>query len=173
MIKIALFGVFCVIALFVAYHSHRERDCLFFTAVVVAVNWLLFVMPWLHPAWSVAFIAYDMGFDVSTEDGWAAVDFISIFLIIKRCRDVWWSPLLWIPSLVTLTMLSVAYLNGLEYKEYETVLDAALVIQIAAILIVGGRGGIDYLHDCGSRFCHFFGIEGRNNTPASRSGASR
>lgn len=40
--------------------------------------------------------------------------------------------------LVTLAMHAVARCNGLEYLDYRRVLDAALIIQLATIFVVGG-----------------------------------
>jgi len=42
-------------------------------------------------------------------------------------------------------MHALAWLNGFQYVEYETVLDACLVVQIAVLFVVGGDGCADRL----------------------------
>lgn len=125
----------------------EERDCLALASWVLFGNWLLFSMPWIYAPASPAFIAYAWGLEVSNKDMWAFADLVSLVLVAIKCRHAWWSPLLWIPYLITLTMHSIAWCNGLEYIDYRAVLDASLVVQLAVIFTLGGGGCADRLSD--------------------------
>lgn len=148
MISIALFGTVCAAAVVVAHMARlapEERDCLVFAAWVLLGNWLTFSMPWVYAPASPAFIAYSLGLHVSNLDMWALADLASLLLVAIKCRNAWWSPLLWVPYLITLTMHSIAWCNQLEYIDYRAVLDASLVMQLAVIFTLGGGGCADIL----------------------------
>lgn len=146
--KLAFFASLVSAAVAVAYGARKERDCVTFTAWVIAANWLQFAMPWIYAPLSPAFIAYDMGFNARTEDAWAVADLLSLIAVGWKCRDVWWSPILWSVYLVTLAMHAVARYNHLMYEDYEPVLNAALAIQLAVIFSIGGGGCAEFLSDC-------------------------
>jgi hypothetical protein len=148
MCRIAFFGVACALAIWVASCAREERDCVLFTAGVLAVNWLLFASYWIYAPASPAFLLYAMGVQVRHEDTWALVDLASLVAVGWRCRNVWWSPILWSVYLVTLTMHVIARANDLMYLDYDEVLDAALIIQLAVIFMLGGGGCADRLSDC-------------------------
>lgn len=145
MCKVAFFGVACVLAMWVASCAREERDCILFTAGALAVNWLLFASFWIYAPLSPAFLLYDVGIQVKHEDMWAITDLASLVAVGWRCRNVWWSPILWSVYLVTLTMHVIAWANDLMYLDYDEVLDAALIIQLAVIFMLGGGGCADRL----------------------------
>lgn len=150
MIGLALFGVACVAAVAVAYAARlttEERDCVVFAAWVLSGNWLAFAMPWVYAPASPAFIVSSLWIYVHNSDMWAFADLASLLLVAIKCRHAWWSPLLWVPYLITLTMHSIAWCNGLEYIDYRAVLDASLVMQLAVIFTLGGGGCADRLSD--------------------------
>lgn len=72
-----------------------------------------------------------------------------MIIVILVCRYTWWAPVLWSPYLVTLSMHAVAWANDLEYVAYKDVLDAALLVQLATLFVVGGGG-------CADRLSHFW-----------------
>lgn len=125
-----------------------------FAAWVLAVNWLLFSMPWIHAPLAPAFLAYEYGFTFSNKDMWAVADVIALIAVMTKCRHAWWSPLLWVPYLITLTMHAIAWCNGLEYIEYRAVLDASLVMQLAVIFMLGGGGCADRVFGVWGGFCN-------------------
>ncbi len=143
--EVAISAVACVTAIAVAYHAREDRDLTIMVALIIAVNWLLFAMPWIYAPASIAFIAYDFGLPARQEDGWATVDMISLMIVAWRARDAWWSPLIWSIYLVMLAMHAIAWANGLQYVEYKYVLNAALIIQLAVIFMLGGGGCADRL----------------------------
>jgi hypothetical protein len=160
MCKIAFFFVMCVAAICVAYCAKEERDCVTFTAWALAANWVLFVTPWIYAPVSPAFLAYDLGFPARTEDAWAAMDLICLVAVGWKTRDLWWSPYLWGAYLIVLAMHAVARFNGLIYEDYEAVLDAALVIQLAVIFSLGGGGCADRLSSSWHNVCDMGGASG-------------
>jgi hypothetical protein len=146
MIPVALFGILCVAAIIAAYCARLpagERDCAIAAAWVLTANWLLFVLPWLYSPLSPAFLLSGAGFAVTHEDMWALADLLSLIVVAHHSRNVWWAPLLWSTYLVTLCMHAVAWSAGLQYLEYRSVLDGSLLLQIAIILTLGGRGIAD------------------------------
>lgn len=148
MISLTLFGIVCAAAVAVAHMARlatEERDCVVFAAWVLLGNWMAFSMPWIYAPASPAFVAYSLGLRAGNVDMWALFDLISLLLVAIKCRNAWWSPLLWIPYLITLTMHSIAWCNGLEYIDYRAVLDASLVMQLAVIFTLGGGGCADIL----------------------------
>lgn len=150
MIGLALFGMACVAAVAVAYAARlatEERECVVFAAWVLLGNWLTFSMPWIYAPASPAFIVYSFGLHVRNIDMWAFADLACLALVAIKCHRAWWSPLLWIPYLITLTMHSIAWCNGLEYIDYRAVLDASLVMQLAVIFTLGGGGCADRMSD--------------------------
>jgi len=150
-IKLALFGVLCVLAIAVAHCAREERDCVVFTAWVLALNWLLFASYWIYAPSSPAFLLYAIGIQVKHEDMWALADLVSLVAVGWHCRNLWWSPLLWCVYLVTLVMHVIAWANSLQYTDYIEVLDAALIIQLAVIFMLGGGGCADLLSNCWTR----------------------
>jgi hypothetical protein len=142
--SIVTFGLICAAAVAVTSCVKVDRACLVTAALVVTANWLLFSMPWIYAPASLAFIAADMGIEVTTEETWSVIDLCSLVAVGIACRHVWWSPILWSTYLVTLAMHAVAAANGLEYLDYRRVLDAALILQLATLFVVGGG-------DCANR----------------------
>lgn len=124
-----------------------------FAAWTLAINWLLFSSFWIYAPLSPAFLVYgageQLGIEIAVrhEDMWALADLMSLVAVSIRCRNAWWSPLLWVPYLITLTMHTIAWCNGLEYIDYRAVLDASLVIQLAVIFTLGGGGCADRMSD--------------------------
>jgi hypothetical protein len=143
--EVAISGMACVIAIAVACYAREDRDLTILVALAVAANWLLFAMPWIYAPASLAFIAYDFGIPARQEDGWAVIDLLSLMIVAWRGRDAWWSPIIWSSYLVTLAMHAIAWANGLQYVEYKYVLNAALIIQLAVIFMLGGGGCADRL----------------------------
>lgn len=136
----------CVAAIIATYLTRlpvEERGCAVTAAWVLAGNWLLFASAWIYAPLSPAFLLYGVGIKVKQEDMWALVDLLSLIVVAHRSRYLWWGPLLWSTYLVTLSMHAIAWGAGLEYLEYRSVLDGALLLQIAIILTLGGRGIAD------------------------------
>ena len=138
MLKLGTFGLLCAVALVVAAHAREQRRYAMLSAIVIAANWLLFAMPWVYHPLSPAHLLKVWGLPTSHEDMWALTDLLSLIIVAWAGRSVWWSPMLWSVYLATLAMHAVAWANGLQYVEYETVLDACLVVQIAVLFVVGG-----------------------------------
>lgn len=143
--EVVISGVSCVTAIAVACCAREDRDLAIMVAMVISANWLLFAMPWIYAPASLAFIAFDLGIPARQEDGWAAVDLISLMIVGWQGRDAWWSPIIWSIYLVTLAMHAIAWANELQYVEYKYVLNAALIIQLAVIFMLGGGGCADRL----------------------------
>ena len=112
-------------------------------AAIIAGNWLLFVMPWVYNPASLAHLLKVAGMPARHEDMWALVDLASITLLAWSCRHLWWSVIIAGAYLGALALHVVAANAGLDYEQYETFLDAALVLQLAVIFVVGGRGLAD------------------------------
>ena len=93
-----------------------------------------------------------------------------MIIVILVCRHTWWAPVLWSPYLVTLSMHAVAWANDLEYVAYKDVLDAALIVQLATLFVVGGGGCADRVFDCCRRFR---GLGGSASKLARRSEVAR
>jgi hypothetical protein len=169
-VKLITFGLLCAAALVVAAFAREDRRCIFVAALVVAVNWLLFSMPWIYNPASLAHLLVTAGMPVEHADMWAVTDLISLITVIVACRHLWWAPVLWAPYLVTLAMLAVAWCNSLEYVEYSAVLDAALVVQLATLFAVGGDGCADRMLD----FCRSLrSVRNRTGKLARRSEVAR
>lgn len=145
MTSIFTFGLICALAVMVSACVKVDRGAVVTAALVIATNWLLFSMPWIYAPASLAFVLSDGGMPVSTEDTWSMIDLASLFVVGVVCRRLWWAPVLWSTYLVTLAMHAVAWTNGLEYVEYRGVLDAALVLQLATLFVVGGGDCADRL----------------------------
>lgn len=146
--SIFTFGLICVLAVAVSACVKVDRAPVLTAALVIATNWLLFSMPWIYAPASLAFMLSGWGIDVSTEDTWSVIDLISLMIVGGVCRRFWWSPILWSAYLVTLSMHAVAWANGLEYLDYRRVLDAALILQLATLFVVGGGDCADRVFDC-------------------------
>jgi len=136
--SIVTFGLLCAACIAVSSCVKVDRKCVMTAAVVISINWLLFSLPWIYAPASLAFIVSGWGVYVTHEDTWSFIDLCSLIVIGFACRHLWWSPILWSVYLVTLAMHAVARCNGLEYLDYRRVLDAALIIQLATIFVVGG-----------------------------------
>jgi len=141
------FGLMCVLAVAVSACVKVDRAPVLTAALVIATNWLLFSMPWIYAPASLAFVLSDWGMPASTEDTWSVIDLISLMIVGIVCRRFWWSPILWSAYLVTLSMHAVAWANGLEYLDYRRVLDAALILQLATLFVVGGGDCADRVFD--------------------------
>ena len=146
--SIFTFGLMCTLA--VAVSACVKVDCapVLTAALVIFTNWLLFSMPWIYAPASLAFVLSDWALPVSTEDTWSVIDLLSLMVVGIVCRRFWWSPILWSAYLVTLSMHAVAWANGLEYLDYRRVLDAALILQLATLFVVGGGDCADRVFDC-------------------------
>lgn len=146
MIQAALFGSLCAAAIIAAYCARLptgECGCAVAAAWVLAGNWLLFASAWIYAPLSPAFLLYGLGIKVMQQDMWALADLLSLIVVAHRSRHVWWGPLLWSTYLVTLSMHAIAWAADLQYLDYRSVLDASLLLQIAIILTLGGRGIAD------------------------------
>jgi len=152
MLKLVTFGLLCAVALVVAAHAYEERRFAKLCAAVITANWLLFAMPWIYNPLSPAHILKVWGLPATHEDMWALADLLSLIVVVWAGRAVWWSPMIWTVYLATLSMHALAWLNGFQYVEYETVLDACLVVQIAVLFVVGGDGIADRLSGLRDRF---------------------
>jgi len=139
------FGLLCALCVAVSACVKVDRNAVLTAALVIATNWLLFAMAWIHPEASPAFVMTDLGFYMTHEDTWSIIDLISLIIVGVVCRRFWWSPILWSAYLVTLSMHAVAWANGLEYLDYRRVLDAALILQLATLFVVGGGDCADRL----------------------------
>jgi hypothetical protein len=146
--SIVTFGLICAAAVAVTSCVKVDRTAVMTAALTISANWLLFSMPWIYAPASLAFIAADIGLAVTTEETWSVIDLCSLVVVGIVCRHVWWSPILWSTYLVTLAMHAVAAANGLEYLDYRRVLDAALILQLATLFVVGGGDCADRLFDC-------------------------
>lgn len=137
-----LYGIACALAYLVALCARQDGYVLRVGATVLGGNWLLFAMPWIYAPAAPAF-----ALEVSNLDAWALTDLISMVMIGWAGRDTYWSPALWGPYLITLSMFAIAWVSGLPYVDYKFVLDAALTIQLAVIFAIGGGDCADYLSD--------------------------
>ena len=146
------FGLLCALCVAVSACVKVDRNAVLTAALVIATNWLLFAMAWIHPETSPAFVMTDLGFYMTHEDTWSIIDLISLIIVGVVCRRFWWSPILWSAYLVTLSMHAVAWANGLEYLDYRRVLDAALILQLATLFVVGGGDCADRMFDCWRSF---------------------
>lgn len=146
--SIFTFGLMCALAVLVSACVKVDRVPVLTAALVIATNWLLFSMPWIYAPASLAFVLSGWGIDVSTEDTWSVIDLASLIAVGLTCRRFWWSPILWSAYMVTLSMHAVAWANGLEYLDYRRVLDAALILQLATLFVVGGGDCADRVFDC-------------------------
>lgn len=137
MIKIAFFGLAGLAALTACHFAREERGCLRAAGWIVFINWALFAASW-YPPIAPAFLLADLGMPAQPEEIWALVDFASLFAVMVVCRQCWWAPLLWSPYLICLCMHVVAWVNGLNYIDYNEVLDGALLVQLAVLFMMGG-----------------------------------
>jgi len=151
MLKLALFGIFCLAAVLVSLCAKRDRSVMVAISGVVTVNWLLFAMPWIYAPAAPAFVAYAIGLPVHNVDAWAAVDLLSMMAVIGVGWRTWWAPLLWSPYLVKLPTYATAYAFGFQYVDYAAVLDMGLTVQLAILFMIGGGDCADYLLALGVR----------------------
>lgn len=142
------FGLMCALAVAVSACVKVGRNAVLTAALVILANWLLFAMAWIYPEASPAFVMTDLGVYMTHEDTWSVMDLVSLMIVGIVCRRFWWSPILWSAYLVTLSMHAVAWANGLEYLDYRRVLDAALILQLATLFVVGGGDCADRVFDC-------------------------
>jgi hypothetical protein len=145
--SIYTFGLMCILAVLVSCCVKVDRNAVVTAALVIGTNWLLFAMAWIHPEVSPAFIMTDLGIYMTHEETWSVMDLASLMVVGIVCRRLWWAPILWSAYLVTLAMHAVAWANGLEYLDYRRVLDAALILQLATLFVVGGGDAADRLFD--------------------------
>ena len=150
--SIFTFGLMCTLAVAVSACVKVDRAPVLTAALVITANWLLFSMPWIYAPASLGFVLSGWGVDVSTEDTWSVIDLASLIAVGLTCRRFWWSPILWSAYMVTLSMHAVAWANGLEYLDYRRVLDAALILQLATLFVVGGGDCADRMFDCWRSF---------------------
>lgn len=148
--KIATFGLVCLLSIAAASCARHDRACAVKVACILSVNWLLFSMPWIYAPASYAFL---IGSPARQEDGWALFDLVSLVLAAWACRRVWWAPVIWATYLNLLAMHAVAYALSIEYVDYAPVLDAGLAVQLAVIFMAGGPGCADRLCNCWVRVC--------------------
>jgi len=141
------FGLLCALAVAVSACVKVDRNAVLTAAMVISLNWLLFAMAWIHPEASPAFVMTDLGVYMTHEDTWSVMDLVSLMIVGVVCRRFWWSPILWSAYLVDLAMLAVAWANGLKYLDYRRVLDAALILQLATLFVVGGGDARSRLSD--------------------------
>ncbi len=170
MFDLALFGASCAAVITAACLAREERGELRFAAIAVGINWLLFASYWIYAPLSLAFLVYGSGeafgleIPVRHEDMWALTDLVCMVAAGIRCRLMWWSPLICGLWFTQLTMLAVAWANGLEYLDYKPMLDASLVIQLLALLALSTLGG----NGCGDRLLGLWGRLRRMGLGAKR-----
>lgn len=150
---IALFGGLITLAIFVAHFAGRSKERVIFCACIIALNWIQFAMPWIYAPASPAFLLPLIGVYADHESIWAVCDLLSLLAIGWVCRAEHWSPLVWGPYLSMLAMIAAAWVTGMEYVEYDHILNAALLVQLAAIFAIGGGGCADYLSARWRCFC--------------------
>lgn len=150
--SIVTFGMLCAACIAVSSCVKVNRNAVVIAAMVITTNWFLFSMPWIYAPASLAFIVSGWGMYMTHEETWSAVDLFSLVAVGVACRHLWWSPILWSTYLVTLSMHAVAWANGLEYLEYRRVLDAAIILQLATLFVVGGGDCADRVFDCWRSF---------------------
>lgn len=142
MLRLALFGLACTVALLVALPAKRDGHVLRVAALILWGNWLMFAMPWIYAPAAPAFVVRSSNLNI-----WALTDLLSMVAIGWAGWRVWWSPAVWSLYLVTLSMFAIAYATGLPYEQYMYVLDGALIVQLAVVLTIGGGDCADYLSD--------------------------
>ena len=145
MLKLITFGLLCAAALVVAAYAREDRRCVMTVAGIVATNWVLFAMPWIYNPASPAHLMKVIGFPALHQDMWSIADLASIILLAVCARHLWWSHIIAAAYLITLGMLAVATHKQLDYDQYAMVMDAALVVQLAVIFMLGGGGFADRL----------------------------
>lgn len=158
--SIVTFGLFCAASVAVSTCVRVDRGPVLIAALVIAANWLSFAMPWIYAPVSFPFVLADYGIHVRTEDTWAIVDLLSLVAVGLVCRRLWWAPILWSAYLVTLAMHAVAWANNLQYLDYRRVLDAALILQLATLFVIGGGDAANRLSD-GWRWFRSLGMASR------------
>jgi len=151
MLRLALYGTFCLVAVLVALCAKTNRQMMIVTASQMLLNWLLFVMPWIYAPASLAWVISAQGVYVHNVDVWSAVDLLSLVLVGYMGWRVWWMPVFAVIYLVKLGTYAVAWAIGAKYLEYRDVLDMGLTVQIALILMIGGGDCADYLLALGVR----------------------
>lgn len=150
--KLVTFAVLCVLSIVVAACARHDRACAVEVAGIIAVNWLACSMPWIDVNLSYSAVVKALGGTGKQTDGMALFDLIAMVMVVLVGCRVWWSAIIWSVFFVQLTMHAVAWANDLQYADYAPVLDAALVVQLAAIFMVGGPGCADRVLRCW-RFC--------------------
>lgn len=148
MLKLATFAILCALAVLFAACAKEERECALVASATIFVNWLLCSMPWICNRASLAHLLKVAGLPLSHEQTWSAIDLASMVVICWVCRFQWWSAIMWATYMIMLTMHVVAWQMELNYDQYETVLDAALVCQLAVIYMLGSDGVADRLLAC-------------------------
>lgn len=142
MVKLATFGALCALALLASLCAKKDGQVLRVAASIILGNWLLFAMPWIYAPAAPAFV---LGGD--NLDAWALADLLSMIAIGWLARDQWWAPAVWSPYLINLSMYAIAWGSNMQYIDYMYVLDAALILQLAVVLAIGGGDCADYLLD--------------------------
>jgi hypothetical protein len=145
MLKLATFAILCSLAVLFAACAKEERECALVASATILGNWFLCSMPWIYNPASFAHLAKLAGLQLSHEQTWAAIDLFSMIVICWHCRYQWWSAIMWATYMIMLTMHVVAWQTEMNYDQYETVLDAALVCQLAVIFMLGSDGVADRL----------------------------
>ena len=137
--KIAIFGILAIAALTICVLSRREERWLVTVGLCLAVNWLLFAMPWIYAPASPAFIVSGWGWGaVRQENMWALADLICLCVIAVHCRAHFGSTIFVAQYAGCLAVYSAAYIGGLQYITYSFALDTSFLIQVAAIFTLGG-----------------------------------
>jgi len=162
MLRLALYGTFCLMAVLVALCAKTDRQMMIVTASQMLLNWLLFAMPWIYAPASLAWVISAHGVYVHNVDVWSAVDLLSLVLVGYVGWRVWWMPVFAVIYLIKLGAYAVAWTGRLEYLEYRDVLDMGLTVQIALILMIGGGDCADYLLAVGARLRRLGGMAVRS-----------
>lgn len=151
MLRLALYGTFCLAAVLVALCAKTDRQMMIVTASQMLLNWLLFVMPWIYAPASLAWIVSAHGVYIHNVDAWAVTDLLSLVLVLRIGWRVWWMPAFVMIYLIKLSTYAIAWATAAEYLEYRDVLDMGLTVQIALVLMIGGGDCADYLLSVGAR----------------------
>lgn len=152
MIKLVFFGSACVVALVVATCAREDRRAVTLCATVLLANWLICSMPWIYLPLSYEAMTNAWGIRQPQEDGQSLADLIGLMVTAWIGREVWWGMVLPASYLGVLAMHVVAWSGHIEYQDYSLLLDAALCVQLAIILMLGGGGVSDLLRACWRRF---------------------
>lgn len=176
---LAFFAVAVTAMLFVGHCAREERKSIERVALVVTTNWLLFASYWIYAPASPAYLIYDAGMawgvkiPVKLIDVWAVTDLVSLVAVVWIAGRIWWCAIFIATYMAMLTALCVAYATSMDYDNYHYYLDACLIVQIGAILMLGGDGCADYLSRCCGKLRDLVGPARAGDSAFAREDAPR